>query len=842
MSYLREFYFIHQYAVRDIKRSFKSLWIIFITLFISLFLLSSIFSIKTSLNYEIEINSKELLGGDLEISSGINPLSEEIIKKISESGQLSQTVKFHTMVSREDKGSIFTDIRAIDKFYPLYGSIQTNPKESSQTLFLGSSNPGILINENIQNQFGLEVGDNVTILNKKFTVQGIILSVPNLDGAMIFGEFAIISKNEFEKFNLTSAGSFLDYDYRLKMNDNENTQSQIQKIKSFINNDKTIKIRTPKDGSQNLRRAINNFSHFLSLVSVSAMLIAGIGISNTFLSFINKKSLSIAIQKSLGFFSRTIKLIYFYEILLILFITSILSYLLGLLSPIIANIFIPASFNIDLQFTLSFLDYFNLLFIGLLVVLIFSIPTLYSINLIKATSLFRNVFQQINLFFSFSNILLIIILSVLLIVYFIFQTDEKIYTFFYFISFFASILVFFITSFFLIFIFRNFFNYPSNSFKIAKRNIAAKKSLAPIITISLGIGLTLLLTLSFVANNLKREIAESIPNIAPDIFFVSVNKDDKERLALFITTLDQNAIVEFQPVISASFVSLNSIPIDTIIQPNNNSAWVIEGDRRISWYNNPQTTANPITKGEWWTKNDSDKLFISIDSKIASDFRIKINDQITLNILGREIVGTVKNFRKVDYRDLSINFAIIINDSFADELPYEYIGTLSSNLSINEIQSKILKQFPNISIIKIGNILSKVTILLNKILIAIISISLVVVGIGLIVIISAILVQTNLRTYQNLIYKILGINFSTLVKAVCLEFLFIYLSILFFAIVIAALGSYYIVENIFRLEWIFDLDLTLTLTMVTGIITFILILITNKNTFNPPIYPLIRNE
>ena len=841
MFYLREFYFIHHYAVRDIKRNFKSLWIIFITLFISLFLLSSIFTIKKSLNYEIETNSKELLGGDLEISSGIHPLSEEVIEKISEFGQLSQTVKFHTMVSREDKGSIFTDVRAIDKYYPLYGSIQTNPNESSQTLFLGSSNPSILINENIQNQFELEVGDNITILNKKFTVQGIILSVPNLDGAMIYGEFALISKSEFEKFNLTSAGSFLDYDYRLKIKNNKNTQPQIEKIKSLINDDKTIKIRTPRDGSQNLRRTINNFFHFLSLVSVSAMFIAGVGISNTFLSFVNKKFLSIAIQKSLGFFSRTIQLIYFYEILLILFSTSILSYLLGLLSPIIANIFIPASLNIDLQFTLSFIDYFNLLFIGLLVVLIFSIPTLHSINLIKATSLFRNVFQQINLFFSFRNILFLIILSVLFIVYFIFQTDEKIYTFFYFISFFASILVFFIVSFFLIFIFRHFFNYPSNSFKIAKRNIAAKKSLAPIITISLGVGFTLLLMLSLVSSNLKREIAESIPDIAPDIFFVSINKDDKERLALFITTLDQNAIVEFQPVISASFVSLNSVPIDTIVQPNNNSAWAIEGDRRISWYDNPQTT-NSITQGEWWTKNDSEELFISIDSKIASDFRIKINDQITLNILGREVVGTVKNFRKVDYRDLSINFAIIINNSFVDKLPYEYIGTLSSNLSINEIQSKILKQFPNISVIKIGNILSKISIILNKILIAVTSISLVIVAIGLIVIISAILVQTNLRTYQNLIYKILGINFSTLVKAACLEFLFIYLSIIFFAITIAALGSYYIVENIFRLEWIFDLNLTLTFTMATGIITFILILITNKNTFNPPVYPLIRNE
>ena len=104
---------------------------------------------------------------------------------------------------------------------------------------------------------------------------------------------------------------------------------------------------------------------------------------------------------------------------------------------------------------------------------------------------------------------------------------------------------------------------------------------------------------------------------------------------------------------------------------------------------------NQAINSSFYNQNDSEELFISIDSKIASDFRIKINDQITLNILGREIVGTVKNFRKVDYRDLSINFAIIINNSFVDKLPYEYIGTLSSNLSINEIPIKVKIKFTN---------------------------------------------------------------------------------------------------------------------------------------------------
>ena len=71
--------FIHRYALRDIRRSHKKLWVISTTLFISLLLLSLTFSVKQSMSDEIQANSKELLGGDIQISSGIDPLSSNII-------------------------------------------------------------------------------------------------------------------------------------------------------------------------------------------------------------------------------------------------------------------------------------------------------------------------------------------------------------------------------------------------------------------------------------------------------------------------------------------------------------------------------------------------------------------------------------------------------------------------------------------------------------------------------------------------------------------------------------------------------------------------------------------
>ena len=88
--------------MRDISRSYKKLWVISTTLFISLLLLSLTFSIKQSMNDEIQANSKELLGGDIQISSGIDPLSNNTIAVLSQLGQVSERVELGTMLTKQN--------------------------------------------------------------------------------------------------------------------------------------------------------------------------------------------------------------------------------------------------------------------------------------------------------------------------------------------------------------------------------------------------------------------------------------------------------------------------------------------------------------------------------------------------------------------------------------------------------------------------------------------------------------------------------------------------------------------------------------------------------------------
>ena len=117
---------------------------------------------------------------------------------------------------------------------------------------------------------------------------------------------------------------------------------------------------------------------------------------------------------------------------------------------------------------------------------------------------------------------------------------------------------------------------------------------------SLGLGVTLLLTLALVGTNFKREIAKSIPDIAPDYFFVGIQNGEREKFEQRILSMDPGANIEIVPMVSAKLSKINGVDPNTYIDRNNDSHWVIQGDRRVSWVDdiptdNPLTADGPLT-------------------------------------------------------------------------------------------------------------------------------------------------------------------------------------------------------------------------------------------------------
>jgi putative ABC transport system permease protein len=833
---------IFKYALKDLSRNYKKLSSIIITLFISLFILSAIFTIEDSLKKELNDNAKALLGGDLEIDYNRNEGNLKLVNQVKEFATISQMIEFSTMVStidRDKNKSLFTRIKTVDTKYPLYGEVNYEPAGAFDRMHNEPNT--LLINESLSKNLNLKIDDKIKVQNQLFTIIGIVKSVPDVSGFVAFGDWALAGDQTLEILKLNGIGSFLNYEYKVKFNEADDAAKIEKKIENIFKDDQKVKLRYPENSASGLKRIINNFSQFLSLVSISAMLIAGIGIANTLLSFINQNNMSIAVRKAVGFYSGNIKTLYYLQLLILLLVITTLAYGSSFLIVPIVDQYLSDGLGLNVSPVFSFFNFIKIFLVGLLVLVIFSIPTISSIDQVRASNLFRNVFQNLEFYYSKKSTALSLILLSILVLLFSFGSERPIYSIGYFAAFFVCLIVFFLLSKIIIYFLKKFKSTSNISLKVSIKNITQTKSITPITIMSLGLGVTLLLTLALVGTNFQREIAKSIPDIAPDYFFVGIQKGEKEIFEKNILNMDSDAKIEVVPMVSSGIIKINGVNPNTYIKPDNDSYWVIGSDRRSSWVEDVPED-NPITEGEWWDLTKPDQLQISLDAEVAKNLNINLGDVFTLNIYGREIDGEIVNFRAVDYRDLSINFAMLFNPQFANNIPHEYLATAKFETIEKFDETSMLDVLPSLSMIKIADYLSKVTDVLNKVFIAVTLISTVTIIIGLIVISSAIMVQGKVKEYQNLVFKILGFSKKEVILSSLIEFIIIFKSVILIAILFAVIASKFIMENIFELVWAFDLKVLIYLGFSIGSVTLFLIMLTNLKYLNPKVYPLIRNQ
>ena len=391
-----EFNLIIKYALKDLGRNYKKLSSIIITLFISLFILSAIFTIEDSLKKELNDNARALLGGDIEIDYNRNKGNLELVNQVKEFATISQMIEFSTMVStinRDKNKSLFTRIKTVDIKYPLYGKVNYEPAGAFERM---QNEPNtLLINESLSKNLNLKINEKIKVQNQFFTIVGIVKSVPDVSGFVAFGDWALAGDQTLEILKLNGIGSFLNYEYKVKFNESDDADKIEKRIEDIFKDDQKVKLRYPENSASGLKRIINNFSQFLSLVSISAMLIAGIGIANTLLSFINQNNMSIAVRKAVGFYSGNIKTLYYLQLFILLLVITTFAYGSSFLIVPIVDQYLSDGLGLNVVPVFSTINFIKIFLVGLLVLIIFSIPTISSIDQVKASSLFRNVFQNL---------------------------------------------------------------------------------------------------------------------------------------------------------------------------------------------------------------------------------------------------------------------------------------------------------------------------------------------------------------------------------------------------------------------------------------------------------------
>ena len=821
-----------QFLIHELNKNKSKITKVFFTIFISFLIFSSVTILKNGIENEIKNNSRVLLGGDLELSTRNEALDLNLLDKLKEEFFLTKVIEFTSIMRTKNEKSKTIRVKVIDSSYPLIGNVIVEPPNSLE--ILKTKPNSILIDRTTQTNLDLQLGERIKIQNSEFEVIGVIESLPDIGGAFLFGDQALINESSFKDLKIDNLGSFFIFKYKLLNKDNN------EKFLNNLSKYKNLEIKYPEDINQNLKKAIENFIYFLTIISASAILISGIGLKNSLFSFLTNNQFKIAIFKSLGLSSKNIKLLYYLQSLMILILCSFFAYIFSLFLVSILGQYLLDFLNIHLKVKFKFYEYLKIQFFSILIFFIFAKPVLDSIEQIKVSNLFRSSNSNLNLNFSRKSIIEISIFLLIFIIFFCLynvkpQQTAIFFSFFILISFFY----FFLSKFYIL-ILNKIKNVENISVKMGIKNLKAYRSLNSTIIMTMGLGITVIFFLGFLSSNINKELNTSIPENAPDYFFLGIQKNELNIFSDQIREIDDEANKEIFPMISARIEAINNRKPKEIIDEKNRSFWFINGERRISWSDEPPTN-NPIVMGKWWDSDKEYKLKLSLDYKVANDLKLKIGDSITFNIYGNSVSGIITNFRKVDYRDLNINFAILFNPKYASKIPHEYLSAVKFKHDKLVNFSNLITTLPTITYIKLSDYINKTRNFLDKLFIASILISGVVIFIGLIVISNAVSVIGNLKIYQNIVLRILGFEKSSIIKLLIFESLIVFIPIIISSLIFSVIFSYIFIVNFLNINWYFSLSVSFFISSLFLIILIFTLFVSNRKYVNTNAYSLLRN-
>ena len=136
--------------------------------------------------------------------------------------------------------------------------------------------------------------------------------------------------------------------------------------------------------------------------------------------------------------------------------------------------------------------------------------------------------------------------------------------------------------------------------------------------LSLGLGLTLLVTLSLIDRSLTRELTARLPDQAPSFFFLDIQGTEAQQFSDFLTKEAPGGKVEVVPMLRGRLIRLGDRPVEQITPPPE-FAWVLSSDRGVT-YSAEIPEGSTLVEGSWWPADYSGKPLVSLEKEIADAF------------------------------------------------------------------------------------------------------------------------------------------------------------------------------------------------------------------------------
>jgi putative ABC transport system permease protein len=342
--------------------------------------------------------------------------------------------------------------------------------------------------------------------------------------------------------------------------------------------------------------------------------------------------------------------------------------------------------------------------------------------------------------------------------------------------------------------------------RLAIANIHRPGALTPSVVMSLGLGLAVLVTITQIDGNLRRQFMAALPDHAPSFYFIDIPANQASRFSDFLKQTAPSATVETVPMLRGRIVAAKSVRAEDL-KPSADTAWVLQSDRGLT-YTGEVPRGSKVVEGTWWDAAYNGPPLVSLEKKIADGLGMKVGDEITVNVLGRDIVAKISNLRTVDWQSLGINFALVFSPTAFAGAPHTDIATLTETSSSAASDAKLIKEvaaaFPMVTSVRVREALDSIGKVVTNLVLAIRGASSVTLISAILVLGGALAAGHRHRVYDAVILKTLGATRGRLLGAYALEYLLIGFATAVFGVAAGSIAAWQIVTRLMTLSFVWQ--------------------------------------
>ena len=791
---------------------------------------AAIGSLAAAFNKALANQGQLLIGGDLSfevIHRQANPAELEALNRL---GQVSESAGFRAMARAADGKSALVEVKAVDGLYPLYGEVVVI--EGADTAWREPDT--VLVQPILLERLGIKIGDALKIGDATTKIGGTLGEQPDrLADRLPYGPRVLMSRETLTKTGLVQPGSLIRWTYRVKMPNDEGadreklTSARKEMESAFPQSG--FAIRDWTDPAPTLRRDAERFTQFINFVGLTALLLGGIGVGNAIQSYMAKKRDVIATFKCLGATSRLVLDVYMIQAVILASVGIAIGLVLGALAPLAIATLYEDVLPIRLALEPHPVPLIVAALAGLLTMVLFVLWPLGRASRVSPAVLMRTDLTEERGRSATPFALGSAAAGLALFFLAIAASDERLVT--------AAISAGIVAAFGLLlgfgllvqrFAARHRRLRPP-AWALAWSSIGAPGSLARSIAVSLGLGLGLLIAVALIHNSLLSEIESHVEIDAPAYYFLDVEPDDLTAFEDTAKGIEPKAKMNNAPMLRGRIVELKGVSVDDVeVSPD--TRWVLSGDRGLT-YTDSIPGASKIEEGEWWPKGYDGPPLVSFDGELAKGLGLKLGDEITVNILGRNVKAKIASMRKIDWESLAINFVMVFSPNTLQGAPHRLVTTLELPKGTDpkreaEIIQALAESFPLVTAIKIGEIVEAAMTMLEKLMAAIQATAGFTLLIGAAVLAGAVSAGQQRRAYLAVLYKTLGATRGHILLAEFLEFGVLGLATSLLAILIATITAWALCTFAFDIDFVLDpwavlgtIGLALALVLTAGAIT-----------------------